>query len=113
MHWIRRILLMGGVLFIALLVVVMVLENRQVTHFELFGLFTPELPVVLYVVLVFILGGFIGLLAGSSLLARANMRIKAIEKDLAKARKERDSLLVRLSSSNDGDSDNSLRRKDS
>ena len=31
MLWIRRILLMGGVLFIALLVVVMVLENRQVT----------------------------------------------------------------------------------
>lgn len=42
MLWIRRILLMGGVLFIALLVVVMVLENRQVTHFELFGLLTPE-----------------------------------------------------------------------
>lgn len=76
MLWIRRILLMGGVLFIALLVVVMVLENRQVTHFELFGLLTPELPVVLYVALVFILGGFIGLLAGSSLLARANIRIK-------------------------------------
>lgn len=102
MLWIRRILLMGGVLFIALLVVVMVLENRQVTHFELFGLLTPELPVVLYVALVFILGGFIGLLAGSSLLARANIRIKAIEKDLAKARKERDSLLARLSSSSDG-----------
>lgn len=62
----------------------------------------PELPVVLYVALVFILGGFIGLLAGSSLLARANIRIKAIEKDLAKARKERDSLLARLSSSSDG-----------
>lgn len=113
MLWIRRILLMGGVLFIALLVVVMVLEKRQVTHFELFGLLTPELPVVLYVALVFILGGFIGLLAGSSLLARANIRIKAIEKDLAKARKERDSLLARLSSSSDGGSDNGLRRKDS
>lgn len=44
MLWIRRILLMGGVLFIALLVVVMVLENRQVTHFELFGLLTPSCP---------------------------------------------------------------------
>ncbi len=112
MLWIRRILLMGGVLFIALLVVVMVLENRQVTHFELFGLLTPELPVVLYVALVFILGGFIGLLAGSSLLARANIRIKAIEKDLAKARKREIPYLLGFLHRVMG-ADNGLRRKDS
>lgn len=69
MSWIRRILLIGGVLLIALLVIAMVLGNRRVTRFELFGSLTPELPIILYVALVFILGGFTGLLVGSSLLA--------------------------------------------
>ncbi|KPD31144.1 MULTISPECIES: hypothetical protein [Pseudomonas aeruginosa group] len=113
MLWIKRILLAGGVLFVALLVIVLVLENRQVTHFEMFGLLTPELPVVLYVALVFVLGGFIGVLAGSSLLARAIVRIKIIEKDLVKTREERNSLLARLSSLNDGDSESRLSRKSS
>ncbi|WP_134635211.1 LapA family protein, partial [Pseudomonas aeruginosa] len=88
MLWVKRTLMAVGLLVVALFMIVVALENRQSVSFELFGLATPDLPVVLYVALAFIAGGIIGMLISVPLLARAKVRLRSARSDLSRTRKE-------------------------
>ncbi|HBP5219601.1 TPA: LapA family protein [Pseudomonas aeruginosa] len=91
MLWIRRALMAIGVLLVALFMIVAVLENQQTTHLELFGLSSPEFPVVLYLALGFILGGVIGLLVSVPILARLHTQLRSTRDDLSRLRNGMDS----------------------
>lgn len=88
MLWVKRTLMVVGLLVVALFMIVVALENRQSVSFELFGLATPDLPVVLYVALAFIAGGIIGMLISIPLLAHAKVRLRSTRSDLSRTRKE-------------------------
>lgn len=82
----KRWLLLGGLLLVALAVLVFVLENRQLSHLVFLGWLTPELPVAVLMSAAFILGVVFSLLLNLWLLGRLRMRI---------ARQQRDLLLLR------------------
>ncbi|KAF1056552.1 MAG: Lipopolysaccharide assembly protein A [Pseudomonas delhiensis] len=68
---VKRFLIVLAALVLVAVVIVFVLENSQSTHLAFLGWHTPELPLVLFVTLAFILGGIIGLLLNVPLRARA------------------------------------------
>lgn len=82
----KRWLLLGGLLLVALAVLVFVLENRQQSHLVFLGWLTPELPVAVLMSAAFILGVAFSLLLNLWLLGRLRLRI---------ARQQRDLLLLR------------------
>ncbi|AVR67134.1 TPA: lipopolysaccharide assembly protein LapA domain-containing protein [Pseudomonas aeruginosa] len=96
MLWIKRVLLGCGLLFVALFVILLTVENQQTTHFKLLGFYSPEFSIVLYMTLAFVLGGFFGLLIGMPLVARMRVRLWAIRKELAKVQRESDLLQAKL-----------------
>lgn len=78
MLWFKRALGFALVVILALATLVFVLENQQDTTLAYLGFSTPQLPVSLFVVAAFVLGGLLGLLLGTFVVLRMKSRLKAL-----------------------------------
>jgi len=84
----KRLLLVLMLVLVALVALLLVLENPQRISLALLGWSMPELPVSLLLVLAFILGAMFSLVCNLWLLGRLRMRLSAQRKELSKLREQ-------------------------
>ena len=70
MKWLKRALLILVLLLVALAALDFMLENRQVVTLQFLDLQAPALPLSIYIILAFILGGLLGVFLGWVITAR-------------------------------------------
>lgn len=88
MLWFKRIFGFALVIILALATIIFVLENQTASAISFLGFNTPELPVSLFIVSVFVIGGLLGLTLGLIRCSRLKYRLKATESRLARNSKE-------------------------
>ncbi len=96
MLWIKRILVIGAALLVAALTLAFILENQSQVRLQFMTLQSPELPVAFFVALAFIAGGLAGVLFSLYLRARLKLSLVRQRSELARCRKELDSLRAQL-----------------
>ena len=96
MLWIKRILVIGAALLVAALTLAFILENQSQVRLQFMTLQSPELPVAFFVALAFIAGGLAGVLFSLYLRARLKLSLARQRGELARCRKELDSLRAQL-----------------
>lgn len=92
MHWLKRALLIVILLLVALATLDFVLENQQPVRLGFLDMQSPELPLALLSILVFIIGSACGLFAGWLGSARLRLRLLRQGQELNRYRKEVDKL---------------------
>jgi len=81
MRGVKRVVLVLGVLTICLAVLAFVLENRQQVALSFLGVFTPAMPVSVFVVISMIVGLILGPLLGVGVRRGAASRSAAPHRD--------------------------------
>lgn len=92
MQKIKRAIVFVFLLAVALVVLLFTMENRQLVHLSLMGKQTPNLPLALFVLVVFVLGLIVGF-------AINWLRSKGLERKCRKQAKQIDKLKLEQKSS--------------
>lgn len=92
MRWLKRALLIIVLLLVALATLDFMLENRQNVTLQFLELQSPALPLSLYVILAFVLGGLLGVFLGWVITARLRLQLMLQSNELNRHRKEIDKL---------------------
>lgn len=92
MQWLKRALLILVLLLVALAALDFMLENRQAVTLQFLDLQAPALPLSIYIILAFILGGLLGVFLGWVITARLRLQILLQSNELNRHRKEIDKL---------------------
>ena len=89
MLWLKRILIVVVMLVLAAFTMAFTLDNSELVHLQFMTLQTPELPLALFIIIGFILGGASGMFLG----ALGNIRITLRSRgELKRSRAECDRL---------------------
>ncbi|MCL5041107.1 MAG: lipopolysaccharide assembly protein LapA domain-containing protein [Gammaproteobacteria bacterium] len=92
MRWLKRALLIIVLLLVALATLDFMLENRQNVTLQFLELQSPALPLSLYVIVAFVLGGLLGVFLGWMITARLRLQLMLQSNELNRHRKEIDKL---------------------
>ena len=92
MLWLKRVLLILVFLLVALATMDFMLENQQSISLQFLEMQSPALPLSLYVVLSFILGGVLGIFVGWLITTRLRLKLMVQSNELNRYRKEIDKL---------------------
>ncbi|SDU14750.1 lipopolysaccharide assembly protein LapA domain-containing protein [Halopseudomonas salegens] len=92
MQWLKRALLIIVLLLVALAALDFMLENRQNVTLQFLELQSPALPLSLFVIVAFVLGGLLGIFLGWMITARLRLQLMLQSNELNRHRKEIDKL---------------------
>ncbi|TVP90174.1 MAG: DUF1049 domain-containing protein [Pseudomonadaceae bacterium] len=92
MQWLKRALLIIVLLLVALATLDFMLENRQNVTLQFLELQSPALPLSLFIVVAFVLGGLLGVFLGWMITARLRLQLMLQSNELNRHRKEIDKL---------------------
>lgn len=92
MLWIKRILIVAVMLLLAAFTMAFTLDNREVVHVQFMTLKTPDLPLAIFIITGFVLGGicgsFLGMLGSVRLSLRKNGELKRARAECERLRRE-------------------------
>ncbi len=88
MLWLKRVLLVLTLSLVAVASVIFVLENQAPVQLSFAGNPSPQWPLAAYMVIAFIAGGLLGLLAGQVLRLRLRLKMAKTASQLKRSQRQ-------------------------